>query len=137
MRRFTLAVLLGLPALAQNGPSSVRAFFDQVYEERLRERPVFATNAGRHEYDARGDDRWTDWSKAGRERRRTQLQQQLRQLATFSRTGMSPQDRLSADLLAYNLRSRLDAFDLDDELFAVMQQNGLHNTIYLTIDRMP
>jgi len=126
-------LLLVIPSFAQNASSGIQDFFRQAFEERLRDNPEFATNVGRHEYD----DRWTDWSKAGREQRRQHLQQQLQKLASFPAANLSPEDRLSARLMDYDLRLRLEAFDLEDELFAVMQQNGLHNAVYNAIDRMP
>ena len=131
MRRYLIVLLLCAPMLAP--AQSIQDFFKQSFEERLRDNPEFATGVGRHEYD----DRWTDWSKAGREQRRAHLQEDLRKLGTFPPASLSPQDRLSARLMQYNLQLQLDAFDLENELFAVMQQNGLHNAIYSTIDRMP
>jgi len=136
MLRTLSILLLGIAPcslFAQSATSPIQTFFQQAFEQHLRDEPEFATNVGRHEYD----DRWTDFSKAGRDRRRAHLQQELQTLATFPVAGLSPQDRLSARLMDYNLRLRLDAFDLEDELFAVMQQNGLHNAVYSTIDRMP
>ena len=131
MPRLVPIVLLSLPMLAS--AQSFADFLRQVFEEHLRDNPEFATSVGRHEYD----DRWTDWSKAGRQQRRQHLQQRLEKLAVFPPASLSRQDRLSARLMDYDLRRRLEAFDLESELFAVMQQNGLHNAIYSTIDRMP
>ena len=128
-----LGLLLAVPIFSQNTPPAIQAFFAQAFEEQLRDNPEFATGFGHHEYD----DRWTDWSKAGREQRRTHLQQRLQKLRSFPQASLSPQDRLSARLMDYNLTLQLDAFDLEDELFAVMQQNGLHNRVYNAFDRMP
>ncbi len=133
MLRVSFAFLLAVPLLSQTAVSPIQTFFRQAFEEQLRDNPEFATNVGRHEYD----DRWTDWSKAGREQRRTHLQQRLEKLRSFAQASLSAQDRLSARLMEYNLSRRLEAFDLEDELFAVMQQNGLHNAVYSTFDRMP
>ena len=131
MRRLLSIFLLVSPFLAP--AQSIQEFFKQTFEQHLRDNPEFATGVGRHEYD----DRWTDWSKAGREQRRAHLQQELQKLGTYPLASLSPQDRLSARLMEYNLRLQLDAFDLENELFAVMQQNGLHNAVYSVIDRMP
>jgi uncharacterized protein (DUF885 family) len=133
MFRIIMGLLLAAPIFSQSTPSDIQAFFKQTFEEELRDSPEMATGVGRHEFD----DRWSDGSKAGREQRRTHLQQRLAKLRTFSQTSLSPQDRLSARLMEYNLQLQLDAFDLENELFAVSQQNGLHNRIYNTIDRMP
>jgi uncharacterized protein (DUF885 family) len=131
MRRLLSLLLLISPLLAP--AQSIQEFFKQTFEQHLRDDPEFATSVGRHEYD----DRWTDWSKAGREQRRAHLQQELQKLGTYPEATLSSQDRLSARLMDYNLRLQLDAFDLQNELFAVMQQNGLHNSVYSAIDRMP
>src|SRR5581483_6301164 len=125
--------LLAMPLFSQGAPSAIQTFFAQAFEQELRDDPELATGVGHHEYD----DRWSDWSRTGREQRRTHLRQQLDKVRTFPQASLSPQDRLSARLMDYNLALRLDAFDPEDELFAVMQQNGLHNRVYTTFDRMP
>ena len=133
MLRTFLGLLLAIPAVAQGTPSAIQSFFAQAFEQHLRDDPEFATSVGRHEYD----DRWSDWSRTGREQRRTHLRQELDKVRTFPQASLSPADRLSARLMEYDLTLRLDAFDLEDELFAVMQQNGLHNRVYTVFDRMP
>ncbi|PWU10359.1 MAG: DUF885 domain-containing protein [Terriglobia bacterium] len=133
MSRTLWALVLCFPAIAQNAQPPIRAFFAEAFEERLRDTPELATSIGRHEYD----DRWTDWSKAGRERRRAHMQQRLERLKTFAPATLSPQDRLSAELMEYDLRLQLDAFDLEDELLGINQQGGLHTRVYTTFDRMP
>jgi uncharacterized protein (DUF885 family) len=133
MRRLVLCLLLGGPLLAQSESTSLHKFFGETFEERLRDSPEFATNAGHHQYD----DRWTDWSPAGREERRRHLEQRLREIKTFALDPLSPEDRLSARLLEYDLDVQLDSFDVRGELFRVLPQGGAHNAIYLTMERMP
>ncbi len=112
---------------------SIQDFFRQAFEERLRDEPEFATSVGHHEYD----DRWNDWSKAGRDQRRAHIERRQQSLNSFSLPSLSPQDRLSARLMQFVVRTDLEAFDLEDELLRVSQQNGLHNRVYTTFDRMP
>jgi prolyl oligopeptidase len=133
MLRTLAALLLCCPLFAQNAPTDIQTFFKQAFEERLRDEPEFATSVGRHDYD----DRWTDWSKTGREQRRTHYRARLQQLQSFPLAGLSAQDRLSAQLMDYDLRLQLEAFDLENELLRVSQQNGLHNRVYNIVDRMP
>jgi uncharacterized protein (DUF885 family) len=152
-----IAELLVLSAAAQQRPSSKRSaktataasaksqaqpqspalakFFAEYFEERLRDSPEFATNVGRHEYD----DRWSDLSKEGRERRKAHLEHALATAEKFStsKTSFSEQDRLSLKLLNYDLHTQLDAFDLDTYLLRVGQMTGFHNSVHLVIDRMP
>lgn len=125
------------PAEASAQPASpgLSNFFADYFEERLRDAPEFATNVGRHEYD----DRWTDFSKAGRDQRRAHLEQAFATVEKFSAqsAAFSQQDQLSVKLLRYDLRTQLDAFDIDTYLLRVGQMTGFHNNIYLVIDRMP
>jgi prolyl oligopeptidase len=118
-----------------NTPASpeLAQFFKQYFEETLRLEPEFATNVGRHEYD----DRWTDLSAQGVAARRSHLETTLQQLDRFAPGSLSGQDRLSVELLRYDLRSQLEAFDLETYLLRVGQLFGAHNRVYLVIDRMP
>lgn len=125
---------LGLSqARAQTSSADLSKFFAQYFEERLRDDPEFATTVGRHEYD----DRWSDLSKQGRDQRRAHLQQRLDQVQKFGVQGLSEQDALSVRLLSYDLRTQLDALDLETYLLRVGQLYGSHTRVYLTIDRMP
>ena len=146
IRLALLAVLsssLFVPALAGQAASAghsdkqadrdVSKFFADYFEERLRDEPEFATTVGRHEYD----DRWADVSKKGLEQHRAHLAARLEELQKFPSGGLSAQDQLSVKLLNYDLRTQLDAFDVDTYLIRVGQLFGFHNRIYLTVDRMP
>lgn len=108
-------------------------FFKQYFEERLRDEPEFATNVGRHEYD----DRWRDFSKQGREQERAHLEQSLTTANKFAVGKLSDPDRLSVNLLRYDLQVTLDTWDVENYLLRVGQLFGAHNGIYRTIDRMP
>ena len=129
--RFRFLILLFFAALAP--AQSIQDFFRQAFTERLRDEPEFATGVGHHEYD----DRWNDWSKAGRDLRRTHMEQRQQRLNSFALPSLSAQDRLSARLMQFTLRTDLDSYDLEDELLRVSQQNGLHNRVYTIFDRMP
>jgi uncharacterized protein (DUF885 family) len=134
MLRFAMVLLLFVAAVpAQSRPEELQRFFSQVFEERLRDQPEFATYIGRQDYD----DRWNDWSRSGRERRRAHIQQRLGELDRFQVEGLSEADLLSVHVLRYALRQDLAAYDLETYLLPVAQMYGLHNRIYLTIDRMP
>ncbi len=119
---------------SQSSPELAK-FFSDYFEERLRDSPEFATNVGRHEYD----DRWSDLSKDGRSRRREHLKSTLATDEKFykQRASFSEQDRLSVELLRYDLRTQLDAFDVETYLLRVGQMTGFHNGVYNVIDRMP
>lgn len=133
-----LIVLSGISAAqtaskSSSSSSELSKFFSDYFEERLRDEPEFATNVGRHEYD----DRWADVSKQGRELRRSHLQQRFEQAQKFSLERVSDEDRLSVELLRKDLRTQLDALDLETHLLRVGQMFGIHNRVYTVIDRMP
>ena len=117
----------------QAGSAELAKFFSDYFEERLRDEPEFATTVGRHEYD----DRWSDLTKQGREARRAHLEQRFERAQKFSLNGLSDEDRVSVELLRYDLRTQLDALDLETHLLRVGQMFGAHNRVYVTIDRMP
>ncbi|HMD30521.1 MAG TPA: DUF885 domain-containing protein, partial [Candidatus Acidoferrales bacterium] len=141
MRRFIRFILVPLlvalawaaPARAQSNADDLHKFFTDYFEEHLRDSPEDATNIGRHEYDSR----WTDWSKAGRDLRRSHLEERLKKLDAFSPEGLSDEDRLSIRLLRYDLQQRLAAGDVEAHLLRLGQVFGFHNAVYLVVDRMP
>jgi prolyl oligopeptidase len=122
-------------ALTQSGSPELAKFFSQYFEERLRDEPEFATNVGRHEYD----DHWADLSKQGRDLHRAHLEAALANVEKNSggQAALSQQDQLSVKLLRYDLRTQLDALDLQTYLLRVGQMTGFHNSVYLVVDRMP
>ena len=130
MQRVVL-LLLFFAALAP--AQNIQDFFRQAFAERLKDEPEFATGVGHHEYD----DRWNDWSKAGRDLRLAHRKQRQQQLGSFSPASLAPQDRLSLRLMQFTLKTDIDSYDLEDELLRVSQQNGLHNRVYTVFDRMP
>lgn len=122
---------LCLLALAPSAFSQ-SSFLKDTFEQLLRDNPEYATGVGRHEYD----DRWTDWSKAARDRRRQFFAQRLAQLDSAP-IGDTPEDILTKRVIRYDFQSRLEAWDLDMHLLRVGQQFGFHNRVYLVIDSMP
>jgi uncharacterized protein (DUF885 family) len=107
-------------------------FFKDTFEQILRNDPEYATSVGRHDYD----DRWTDWSKKGRDLRRGLFEQRLAQLNALP-IGDSAQDQLTQRVVRYDFAARLEAWDLDTHLLRVGQLNGFHNRVYDVIDQMP
>jgi len=126
-------LLLPFSVRAQADSERLKKFFADSFEEELKESPESATSIGRHEYD----DRWNDWSKAGRELRRAHLQKKLEQLKTFPLAKLSEQDRLSVRLFQYDAEQQRAAEDVETHLVRVNQLFGLHNRIYVAVDRMP
>ena len=111
----------------------LKELFKQYTEDRYRELPEIATLRGRNEYN----DRWTDWSRAGIDRRAGKRQEYLRQLRPFLNASLSDQDKLSVQLLQYFLEREIETEPLDLYLLRVGQLVGVHNNVFRTIDAMP
>jgi len=118
---------------AQSPHDTIQKFFKDYFEAKLNDEPEFATGTGHFE----NADKWNDWSKAGRERRRVSSEDSLRELDKFSLATLPDEDQLSARLLRYELRGELESSELVTYLLRVRQLDGAHNRVYTTIDRMP
>jgi uncharacterized protein (DUF885 family) len=113
--------------------AGLRQTFANYWEWRLAESPELATRVGRTEHN----DRWRDWSKAGRDRARAARQEFLQQVQYVSPGNMTASEHLSADLLEYELRTALETDESLDLVGRVSQVDGLHNQVFATIDQMP
>src|SRR5438094_7056715 len=110
------AILLALAAVSfAQSNEKLQELFKQFSEDRFREAPEIATMRGRGEYN----DRWTDWSRAGVERRSRMRQGYLDRLRPFLTANLSAQDNLSARLLQYLLERERDTEILDTYLLRV------------------
>lgn len=107
--------------------------FNSYWEWRLANEPELATSIGRPEYN----DRWRDWSRAARDRARTQRQEFLQQLLYVGSGNLTPADRLSTHLLEWELRSALDGETYSLLAQRVSQMSGLHSQVFSVIGQMP
>lgn len=112
---------------------SLYQLFASYWEWKLAAQPELATTVGRTEYN----DRWRDWSKAGRAKAREQRKAFLQELIYISTGNLRPGDRLSAEVLDWELRNAIDAETYGALTERVSQQNGLHSDVFETIGQMP
>ncbi len=112
---------------------ALRQTFVDYWEWRVADEPELATQLGRTDYN----DRWRDWSSAGRARTRTMRQEFLQRVLYIASGNLSPAERLSADLLVHDLRAELDGEPYLALVQRVSQQNGAHNQVFRIIDQMP
>ena len=124
-----------LPVLAYGqAGSSARQLFTEFFEDYLRVNPEAATAFGRTDYD----DRWTDWSAAGRERRAQLAENYLARLQTIPPDRLDESEKISAEVLRAGLERQLETQRLGlDGLLRVSQLYGAHTWVYQTIDQMP
>jgi uncharacterized protein (DUF885 family) len=143
---WVLAGCLGMGSLAGHGQTGVPAaansvaprskalssLLDQIWQDRLKHSPEFASSIG----DKRYNDQLTDYSakevNAGLARGRDYIQQ----LSEIDTTGMSDQERLSADLMLRSLIEAQEGAKFKEWEMPVNQFNGFHTDLAQLPDRL-
>jgi uncharacterized protein (DUF885 family) len=133
MKLLFLCLLVPIAVAAQGGGDKLHQVFDAYYEDVLRNSPEEATGVGRRDYD----DRWTDFSPAGREQWRNIQRGYVEMLSAIPEAGLSEQDALSRRLLLADLTQSLEGAAIEDYLLSINQLFGLHTNLFLTINQMP
>jgi uncharacterized protein (DUF885 family) len=118
-----------------SGPSSqsLLQIFDEYWEWKIAHRPELATQAGRREHNAR----WTDRSKAARDKDEYDLREELQRAMWFSPGTLTPAMRLSAYLLESDIRDQIESEPYLAAIELVSQADGVHNRVFNVIDQMP
>jgi uncharacterized protein (DUF885 family) len=112
---------------------SLRSLFITYWEWKLATQPELATRVGRAEFN----DRWRDLSKRGRDRARERRKEFLQELIYISTGNLTIADRLSANVLQWELKNALEMEAYTDLVSGVSQQGGLHSDVFSVIDQMP
>ena len=112
---------------------SLHSLFDTYWEWRLATQPELATRVGRAEFN----DRWRDLSKRARDRVREQRKEFLQELLYINTGNLTTADRLSANVLEWELRRALEMESYSELVGTVSQQSGMHTEVFSTIDQMP
>ena len=122
-----------------------RTFLADDWAAWLAEYPEFATQVGAPGHD----DRWTDDSRAGIERRRRHLAESLERVRGIDRDQLEPADRLSYDLYRENLELTEAGLPFGDDPFPmpgvvphnlwmpINQMEGIHITASETLELQP
>jgi uncharacterized protein (DUF885 family) len=134
----TAAVLSASPVAQEprfSGPSSqaLHQLFNDYWEWRLANEPELATRVGRTEHNSR----WSDLSRGARDRARGARQEYLERAMFLSPGTLTPSDLLSALLLEYELRTQLEVEPALRASQTVSQLDGVHNTVFRTVEQMP
>jgi uncharacterized protein (DUF885 family) len=118
-----------------SGPSSqtLAQLVSDYWEWRLAKEPELATRVGRVEHNAR----WTDWSKAARDRLRSDQREFLQKAMWVSPGNLNSADLLTALLMEYELQTALEAEPHLNLVQRVSQSDGAHNQVFVIIDQMP
>lgn len=104
MKALVAALLLAasLPLAAAEPPKdkALHAFFQREFLNDLKEQPENGTELGLEGYD----DRWTDHAPAAVARRRAHTLAAIRELERFDPKKLNTQDRVSREVMLFNLR---------------------------------
>jgi uncharacterized protein (DUF885 family) len=124
-----VAALCALPLVAAAPPAAsldakrrLHALFDEEWEFRLREDPLFATSVGDHRYDDR-----LPAVSVGAESSRTETRRQLRErLLSIDPEALDPTDRESRALLKRELDDAITDFEQHGYRFPINADSGFH-----------
>jgi uncharacterized protein (DUF885 family) len=130
-----VAVALCSALLTAQGPSQLglEEVFADYWGWRMADIPELATFMGRSDYN----DRWTDLSKAARDKRRAERQEYLQKALYFAPGTLNASQKLSVALLEFQVRDLLDNGPYLEVIETVSQADGFHNDVFETIDAMP
>ena len=141
MRLSILTVLISLllstmagPAMAQeNASDRLHQLFEDVWEWRLQENPLFATSVGVHEYN----DELPTVSVEAEQRRLKKERAFLKRLQAIDRRALSEEDRLNYDLFERVRERRIAEREVRDYLIPITNRSGFHVWFPQLADQMP
>src|SRR5262249_38739952 len=94
------------PAAPASESERLHRLFDRAWEDKLSLTPEFATYIGFPGHN----DRWSDYSPAGIERRHTVVREQLKELQSIDRGRLTPVEQTYADLFRRRLEGQIEGF---------------------------
>ncbi len=132
---FGMILFTILPACSgSDGPSlDLHQLFQQAWDFRLSESPLFATAIGRHEYD----DRLPSVGIEEEERRAEFWRSVMERLRSYDRASLSAEDRLNFDIFHQQVGDRLSEFELRDYLIPITAETGFHTSFARLPSMMP
>jgi uncharacterized protein (DUF885 family) len=112
------------PPPAPTASAQLSSIADRLYENNLRDAPVWATFKGERKYDRE----LNDVSRAAQERRRKESRQLLAELSALQ-GALSAQEDVTRELLRYLLQLRIDSEVCEEELWDVSPLNGVQSLL--------
>ncbi|HSS51077.1 MAG TPA: DUF885 domain-containing protein, partial [Thermoanaerobaculia bacterium] len=119
----SLPLLFLLPsarAAAASESERLHRLFDVAWEFKVRETPEFATYVG----FPGGNNRWSDFSPAGIERRHALMREQLKTAQSFDRSRLTPPEQIYLDLFIRRMAGKVEGFRFPADQLAVTQTEG-------------
>jgi uncharacterized protein (DUF885 family) len=121
------ALAAAFPVLAQTKtpatPEQMNRLYADYWEDYLRQNPIAATFNGDKRYN---DQFGPVTSSASRAQTKALAEKYLARSAQYDPAPLPPEDRISYDLLRYNLTQTLDSLRFPSDLTPMNQASGLH-----------
>jgi uncharacterized protein (DUF885 family) len=119
-------------AAERSAGERLQQLFDDTWETELAANPTMASYRG----DPRYNDRWTDLSAAGIERRRQHDRDTLAALRAIPRDQLDPARQLDYDLFARQYEQRISSARFKPELYQIDHQGGIQ-TLAEIVELLP
>jgi len=117
-------VFLSLAQISISAPvDDFNNLLDEVWEWRLAEFPMFASQLG----DRRYNDRWSDESLEAVARRQRQTREFLQRVYAIDRSELDDENQLNYELFRRLLQDSVDSFAFNDHLLPFSQRGGVQN----------
>jgi len=114
----------------------LHALFDREWEMRLRDEPLFATEVGRHEYDALLPEvAYADLER--RYRARQAMVAELTDSGAIDLSRLNVADAVNAQIWRAQLADRIAEFELGGYQMPFNADSGFHTSFAMLPDRMP
>ncbi|MFL6234327.1 MAG: DUF885 domain-containing protein [Thermoanaerobaculia bacterium] len=111
----------GLPVAPFSESERLHRFFDLAWDNKLSQTPELATYIG----FAGHNDRWSDFSPAGIERRHALAREQLKELQSIDRSRLTAAEQVYADLFRRRLEGQIEGFRFPVEQTVLTQYDGV------------
>jgi uncharacterized protein (DUF885 family) len=121
-----------MAAGAATPAEDLKKLFDDEWEARMRESPLFATRLGDHRFD----DQLPLVALADEARRNQADRGYLKRLEAIDRTKLGDGDRLNYDIFGRSLRNRITDYELKTYLMPITNREGFHTDFPQLPDRL-
>lgn len=113
---------------SETAVSELHELFEDEWERRLRDNPVFASNQG----DDRYNDRWPDAGVNGVRQRQEAEVEALERLRDIDREALPEEEQLNYDLFRFDYENRIAGHEFNDHLIPLNQRGGIQDAHRVT-----
>jgi uncharacterized protein (DUF885 family) len=129
---FLIALSVAPAVRVQGMSAALQALFDEEWQFRLKENPLFATDVGDHRYDAL----LPSMTPEDLSRRAAHDRDTLAKLKAIDRGALSPSERVSVDIMARELADSLSDYEFGAYRIPITSDSGFHTDFAELPERM-